>query len=115
MMTKITNAKILELALNSSDPLIKGTVDKLIFALKLKYAEDDLIQFHDNYTYHHSAILHIPDYSGETIELSLAWKNADFAAVSVEHQYYNGIASDMVCSQKPAHHYLLSDMHFEAD
>ena len=114
-MTKLTNAKILELALNSSDPLIKGTVDKLIFALKLKYVDEDLLHVHHNYEFHHSAVLHIPDYSGETIELAVAWKNENFAAISVEHQYYRGKASDMVCGEKPVHHNLLSDMHFEGN
>ena len=113
-MTKLTNEKILELALNSSDPLIKGTVEKLIFALKLKYAEEDLLHIHQNYQYHHSVVLHIPDYSGNMIELGMAWKNEKFAAISMEHQYYSSTASDMVCNEKPAHHYLLNDTYFEA-
>lgn len=114
-MTKLTNQKILELALTSSDPLIKSTVEKLIFALKLKYAEEELLHIHHNYEYHHSAVLHLPFYDEKTIELSMAWKNERFAVVSIEHQYYAGKASDMICNEKPAHHYILSDMKYEID
>ena len=111
-MTKITNQKILELALNSSDPLIKKTVDKLIFALKLKYAEEDIIHIHDNYKYHHSVVLHIPDSHGEKIELSVAWQNENFAVVSLGHQFYSGEASDMVCNEKPAHHHIPLEVNY---
>jgi len=112
-MTKMTNQKILELALTSSDPLIKQTVDKLIFALKMKYADEDLIHIHDNYMFHHAAVLHIPN-EGDTIELSVAWKHENFSAISIEHQYYMGQAADMVCGEDIAHHYLLEDCNYGA-
>jgi len=110
-MTKLTNQKILELALNSSDPLIKGTVDKLILALKVKYSDEDLIHIHDNYTFHHAVVLHIPTV-GDPIELSLAWKNDSFSAISIEHEYYAGKAADMVCGEDIAHHYLLEETNY---
>lgn len=105
-MTKMTNQKILELALTSSDPLIKSTVDKLIFALKLKYADEDLLHISDNYKFHHAMVLHVPDTSNNMIQLSVAWKNENFGVVSTNHQYYVGKASDMVCGEKPAQHFL---------
>ena len=111
-MSKLTKQKILELALNSSDPLIKNTVDKLVFALKLKYANEELLHIHHNYEYHHSAILHIPDSNGEKIELSIAWKNEKFAVVSHEHQYYTGTASDMVANEKIAHHHVPIEVNY---
>lgn len=113
-MTKITNQKILELALTSSDPLIKRIVDKLIFALRLKYADEDLVRIHDTYRYHHYAVLHIHDYNGKPIKLSIAWKNEEFAVVSIEHQYYEGTASDAISGEKASHHQLLNDMAFKA-
>lgn len=112
-MSRITKQKILELALNSSDPLIKNTVDKLIFALKLKYADEDLLHIHHNYEFHHSVVLHIPDSHGDKTELSVAWKNEKFAVVSLGHQYYTGTASDMVSgNEKPAHHHIPLEVNY---
>ena len=111
-MNKLTNQKILELALTSSDPLIKNTVDKLIFALKLKYSDDEILHITDNYEFHHSVILHIPNYDGDEVELSLAWKNEKFGGVSLGHQYFTGTAGDMVHGAKPTHYHLINDMNY---
>jgi hypothetical protein len=111
-MTKLTNQKILELALNSSDPLVKNTVDKLLFALKLRYTEEELLSIHHNYEYHHSVVLHVPDSHGEEIELSVGWKNESFAVVSSGHQYYRGTAADMICGEKVAHHYIPLEVNY---
>ena len=108
-MSKLTKQKILELALNSSDPLIKDTVDKLVFALKLKHSNDDLQHIFDNYKFHHSAVIHFPD--GK--EMSLAWRNEDFAIITLDEQYYSGKAADMVNDEPTAHHHLLAEVNYQ--
>jgi hypothetical protein len=108
-MSKLTKAKILELALNSSDPFIKETVDKLVFAIKLKYSGDELLHVFDNYTFHHSAVLHFPN--GK--EISMAWRNEDFAIVSIEDRYYRGKAADMVNNEPIAHHYIFAETNYK--
>jgi len=113
-MTTLTNQKILELALTSSDPTIRNTVNKLIFALKMKYSAEDLLQFSDIYEFHHSAVLHIPDSNNDVIELSIAWKNEKFACVSLGHQWYSGNASDMVRGESPSHHLIIQETVYEA-
>jgi len=104
-MSKLSKHKLLELALDSSDPLIKNTVDKLVFALKLKYADDELAHMIDNYKFHHAAVLHFANDK----EVSIAWRNEDFAFISMDHQYYQGKASDMVAGDKASHHYIKLD------
>ena len=108
-MSKLTKAKILELALNSSDPLIKETVDKLVFAIKLKYSGDDLLHVFDNYKFHHAVVLHFPNDK----EISVAWRNEKFVVISMEEQYYQGEAADMVNNEPIAHHYILADPNYK--
>ena len=101
-MNKVSREQILELALRSSDPLIKATVDKLVFALKLKHADADFTHIIDNYKYHHSTVLHFANDK----EVSLAWINEDFCFISMDSVYYQGKASDMVAGEPIAHHYI---------
>ena len=108
-MSNITKQKILELALNSSDPLIKKTVDKLIFALKLKYSDEEFQHMFDNYKFHHSVVLHFPDNK----EISVAWRNEDFAVITRDEQYYSGKASDMVANEPVAHHHMIAETNYE--
>ena len=114
-MTTITNQKILELALNSSDPLIKETVDKLIFALKMKYSEDDLINILDNYAYHHSINIQMPcmyaenAISPEVHTIAVSWKRERFRILSLEHQIIEGTTGDLVCGEEAAQVYLPYD------
>jgi len=108
-MSKLTKAKILELALNSSDPFIRETVDKLVFAVKLKHSKEDLLHIFDNYKFHHAVVLHFPNDK----EVSVAWRNEDFAVISIDDRYYQGKAADMVNNDPIAHHYILSDPHYK--
>lgn len=100
-MSNITESKLLEIALNSSDPLIRKTVDKLIFALKLKYSDEDFLNIYDNYMYHHGINIRMAT-TGEEMELSVAWKRENFRVVSFEHQMVSGRTGDFVNNEDAA-------------
>ncbi len=111
MTTTITKQKILELALNSSDPLIKQTVDKLIFALKMKHSEEDFVHILDNYAFHYGVNLVLPCEGAHQgmHDISIAWKDCDFRVISLEHQLTAGQAADFVAGQKAAKLYVPYD------
>ena len=112
-MIKLTNQKILELALTSSDPCIKATVDKLIFALKLKYSEEEFLNIYDNYVYHHGIKIVMPT-TGEDMELSVAWKRESFRVISLEHKVIAGTTGDLVNNEDAATILLSWDAHHKA-
>lgn len=110
-MSTLTDQKIIELALNSSDPAIRETVDKLIFAIKLKYDKEDLINIYDNYTHHHGIVVKMPCMykEGELHEFSIAWKKEKFTIISMEHQIIQGSTGDFVSGGKAAEVYMPYD------
>ena len=110
-MSKITDQKILEIALNSSDPAIRQTVDKLIFAIKLKYDKEEFINIYDNYVHHHGIQVTMPCMHGQgkQHEFSVAWKKEKFTIISMEHQIVQGTTGDFVCGEKSANIYLPYD------
>lgn len=114
MSTKITKEKILELALNSNDPLIKQTVDKLIFALKMKHSNEDFVHILDNYAYHYGTTICLPCEGanagkGGTHDISIAWKDADYRIISMEHQLISSQAADFVAGEKDSRLYVPYD------
>lgn len=109
----ITESKLLEVALNSSDPLIRKTVDKLIFALKLKYTEEDFLNIYDNYVYHHGINIVMPT-TGKEMELSVAWKREGFRVISLQHQVMTGTTGDLVNNEDVATVHLSWDAHYKA-
>ena len=114
MSTKITKEKILELALNSNDPLIKQTVAKLIFALKMKHSKEDFVHILDNYAYHYGTTICLPCEGanagkGGTHDISVAWKDADYRIISMEHQLISSQAADFVAGEKDSRLYVPYD------
>lgn len=103
-MSTISDQKILELALNSSDPAIRQTVDKLIFAMKLKYDKEEFMHIYDNYVHHHGILVTMPCMHGEgkQHEFSVAWKKEYFTLISLEHQVVQGRTGDFVCGELAA-------------
>jgi len=115
-MSTISDQKILELALNSSDPTIKKTVEKLIFAIKLKYDKDDFMHIYDNYELHHgiNVTMPCPSEEGKQHEFSIGWKREKFRIISMEHQIVLGTTGDFVCGEEAASVYLPYDRYYKA-
>lgn len=113
-MSTISDQKILELALSSSDPTIRQTVDKLIFAIKLKYSEEEFMQIYDNYVHHHGINVTMPccHKDGKLHEFSVAWKKESFSIISMEHQIVRGTTGDLVCGEKCSAVYLPFDRYY---
>ena len=112
-MSKLSDSKILELALNSSDPMIRRMVDKLIFAIKLKHTEEHLLNAYDNYAFHHGIEIHMPT-TGEDMSIAVHWKHDDFRIVSFEHMLVTGKTGDLVSGEDTAKVYMTWDQNFKA-
>ena len=115
-MSKISDQKIIELALNSSDPTIRKTVEKLIFAIKLKYDEEEFTHIYDNYEMHHgiNVMMPCPCDNGKQHDFSISWKKEKFRIISMEHQIVTGSTGDFVCGQNAATVQLQYDRFYKA-